>query len=435
VYSLTIQEIQKLGIIGAGGAGFPTHVKLNSHPDTIIMNAAECEPLLHKDMQILRNHSDAVLKGFTVAMELTGADEGIIGIKEKHHEEIELLESKVSGRNRVQAIDDVYPAGDEVTLIYMTTGRIVPPGALPLSVGCVVQNVETLYNIGMNRPVVTKFVSVAGAVTEPATVEVPVGTTYSEILSRFTITAEEYVVRSGGLMMGVLEHDLNNVVSKRTSALIVLPADHYCTTMYRRFSTDHAVDLIAKAACDQCSFCTELCPRYLLGHPVRPELAMRNRMFTREDQPLMNAGNLSCCECNLCTMYACPEGLDPKGATLIDKRLARSEKMTLAGNPPTQHPMFDYRKVPVSKLKQRLDVVKFRDEGPLKQLNIHPNRVRIPLRQHAGAPARPTVNEGDRVKTYDMVADASAEISSSMHASIDGIVKRISDEEIIIERM
>ena len=432
---MTINEIQKLGIIGAGGAGFPTHVKLNSNPDTIIMNAAECEPLLHKDMQILRNHSDAVLEGFKIAMQLTGAREGIIGIKEKHNEEIQLLEAKVSGNCRVQSIDDVYPAGDEVTLIYMTTGRIVPPGALPLAVGCVVQNVETLYNIGANKPVVTKFISIAGAVEEPATVEVPVGTSYAEVLSHFTISAEEYVVRSGGLMMGVLEQDLNNVVSKRTSALIVLPADHHCVTMYRRFSTDHAVDLIAKAACDQCSFCTELCPRYLLGHPVRPELAMRNRMFTREDLPLTNPGNLSCCECNLCTMYACPEGLDPKGATLIDKRLARSQKLTLSGDRPTHHPMFEYRKVPVAKLKQRLDVTRFRDEGPLKQMNINPNHVRIPLRQHAGAPARPTVKEGDRVKTCDLVGEASSEISCAMHASIDGVVRKVTEDEITIERM
>ena len=431
---MTIKEIQRLGIIGAGGAGFPTHVKLNSNPDTVIMNAAECEPLLHKDMQILRNYSDAVLEGFKIAMQLTGAREGIIGIKEKHHEEIQLLESRVSENSRVQPIDDVYPAGDEVTLVYMTTGKIVPPGALPLSVGCVVQNVETLYNIGRNKPVVTKFVSVAGAVEEPATVEVPVGTSYAEVLSHFKITAEEYVVRSGGLMMGVLEQDLNNVVSKRTSALIVLPVNHYCVTMYRRFSTDHAIDIIAKAACDQCSFCTELCPRYLLGHPVRPELAMRNRMFTREDLPLTNPGNLSCCECNLCTMYACPEGLDPKGATLIDKRLARAEKRTMSGGQPTRHPMFEYRKVPAAKLKQRLDVTRFRDEGPLKQLNIHPNRVRVPLRQHSGTPAQPAVKEGDRVKTNDIIGNASSEISCTIHASIDGVVKKITEDEITIER-
>lgn len=432
---MTVREIQNLGIIGAGGAGFPTHVKLNSNPDTIIMNAAECEPLLHKDMQILRNHGNTVLEGFKIAMQLTGAREGIIGIKEKHHKEIQLLESRVSGNCRVQPIEDVYPAGDEVTLIYMTTGRIVSAGALPLSVGCVVQNVETLYNIGTNKPVVSKFISVAGAVEEPATVVVAVGTSYAEILSHFKITAADYVVRSGGLMMGVLEEDLNTVVSKRTSALIVLPADHYCVTMYRRFSSDHAVDLIAKAGCDQCSFCTELCPRYLLGQPVRPELAMRNRMFTREDLPLTNPGNLFCCECNLCTMYACPEGLDPKGATLIDKRLARSQKLPWRGERPALHPMFEYRKVPVNKLKQRLDVAMFRDEGPLKQLNIHPDLVRVPLRQHSGTPARPVVKEGDRVKTYDVVGDASSEISCTMHASIDGVVKKITEDEITIQRV
>jgi Na+-translocating ferredoxin:NAD+ oxidoreductase RnfC subunit len=432
---VTINEIQRLGVIGAGGAGFPTHVKLNSHPDTIIMNAAECEPLLHKDMQILRNHGDVVMEGFKIAMRLTGARDGIIGIKEKHHEEIEMLQSRVSGNCRIQSIEDVYPAGDEVTLIYMTTGRIVPAGALPLSVGCLVQNVETLFNIATNKPVVNKFVSVAGAVEEPATVEVPVGTSYAEILSHFRITAGDYVVRSGGLMMGVLEEDLSKVISKRTSALIVLPADHYCVTMYRRFHSDHAVDIIAKAGCDQCSFCTELCPRYLLGQPVRPELAMRSRMFTREDLPLTNPGNLSCCECNLCTMYACPEGLDPKGATLIDKRLARAQKLTWRGERPAVHPMFDYRKVPVAKLKQRLDVTMFRDEGPLKRLDIEPKTVRVPLHEHSGTPARPVVKVGDRVKRYDMIGDASSEVSCTVHASIDGVVKKITEDEITIERM
>lgn len=431
---LTIQEIHDLGIIGAGGAGFPTHVKLNSHPDTIIMNAAECEPLLHKDMQLLRNYSDTVLEGLSIAMQVTGASQGIVGIKEKHHEEIDLLSSKVRGNCRVQAIDDVYPAGDEVTLIYMTTERIVPAGALPVSVGCVVQNVETLYNIGNKKPVVTKFVSVAGAVEHPATVEVPVGTTFAEILSHFTITCADYVVRSGGLMMGALEEDLGKVVSKRTSALIVLPADHHCVTMYRRFNSDHAIDLIAKAACDQCSFCTELCPRYLLGQPVRPELAMRNRMFTREDAPLTNPGNASCCECNLCTMYACPEGLDPKGATLIDKRLATAQNLKWSGERPALHPMFDYRKVPSAKLKQRLDVTMFTDEGPLTPLDIQPASVRVPLHQHLGTPAQPVVKEGDRVKKYDLIGNSSSTISTTVHASIDGVVRKITPDEIIIER-
>ncbi len=431
---MTLTEIEANGVIGAGGAGFPAHVKLASAPDTLIVNAAECEPLLHKDMEVILHHCDEVLGGLAAAMRITGAREAIIGIKEKHAREIDLLRSRVPAGTRVMPIEDVYPAGDEITLIYMTTNRVVAPGALPISAGCVVQNVETLFNIGTGMPVVEKFLSVAGAVERPATVRVPVGISYAEVLSHFRITAPQYVVRSGGLMMGAVEDDLSRPVSKRTGALIVLPEDHYCVTMYRRFTTEHDTDRIAKAGCDQCSICTELCPRYLLGQPVRPETAMRNRMFTREDQPMMFPGNLSCCECNLCTMYACPEGLDPRGATVIEKRLAREADFRPAGTAGPVHPMYDYRKVPAQKLKQRLDVLRFADEGPLTEIAPDPQSVRIPLDQHAGAPAQPVVRAGERVKKYDLIAKAAGKISSNVHASIPGTVTRIAADAIHIAR-
>lgn len=431
---ITLSDIQNFGIVGAGGAGFPTHIKLNSHPDTVIMNAAECEPLLHKDMQILQNYPNQVIAGLKAVMLITGARNGIIGIKEKHHNEIELLNSKIDRSIQIIPVEDVYPAGDEITLIYMTTGRLVQPGALPISVGSIVQNVETLYNISSNKPVVEKFISVAGAVEEPATIKVPVGTSFSEVLSHFNRTVDDFIVRSGGLMMGVVENNLDNVVTKRTGALIVLPADHYCVTMYNRFKTEHDIDRIAKAGCDQCNFCTELCPRYLLGQPVRPETAMRNRMFTREDFPMLNPGSLSCCECNLCTMYSCPEGLDPKGAVVIEKRLLKKNNVKWSGGAITVHPMYDYRRVPTKKLMQRLDLLKFKDEGPLKMLNIDPAIVRIPLNQHQGSPAKPVVKEGQPVKKYDMIGKAAAGVSSNVHASIDGFIRKVSQEEIVIER-
>ncbi len=430
---MTIKEIEKCGVIGAGGAGFPTHVKLNSRPDTIIVNAAECEPLLHKDMEIISNYSDVVLDGLKKVMKITGATQGIFGIKKKQHQQIELLNSKVSGNIKVVPVADVYPAGDEVVLIHMTTGRIVQPGQLPISKGCVVQNVETLYNIGTGKPVASKFVSVAGAVENPATVKVPIGTTYGEILSKFKITVEEYALRVGGLMMGRLEEDLNSVISKRTGALIVLPADHHCVKTYKRFATTHDTVRIAKAACDQCNFCTELCPRYLLGQAVRPETAMRNLMFTREDQPMVFSGNMSCCECNLCTMYSCPEGLDPAGAAIIEKRLSIKQGLSWKGGESVPHPMNEYRKVPTKKLMQRLDVLMFKDEGPLKKGMFSPKEVSVPLDQHIGAPSEPFVSEGASVKKYDLIAKANGKISSNVHASICGIVKKITKTEIVIQ--
>ncbi len=430
---MLLQEIENRGIIGAGGAGFPTHVKIDSKPEIIIMNAAECEPLLHKDMEIINNFTDKVLDGFQKVIDFTGAREGIIGIKKKHGHEIALLESKLSANMRVVPVDDVYPAGDEVTLIYITTNRLVQAGALPISVGCVVSNVETFYNIGHSEPVVEKFVSVAGAVKSPATVKVPVGTTYAEILSKFEITIPNYVVRVGGLMMGSLADDLNKVVTKRTGALIVLPDDHSAVRTYNRFSTEQDTDRIAKAGCDQCSFCTELCPRYLLGQPVRPEMAMRNRMFSRVEQPMFSVDNLACCECNLCTVYACPEGLDPAGAVKIEKRITREQGLKIQAMESKPHPMQEYRKVSTHKLMQRLDVLKFKDEGPLMDLNIQPNVVRIPLNEHIGAPAQPLVSEGSRVKKYDLIAKANGKVSANMHASINGVIKQLTNTEIIIQ--
>ena len=427
---MTLDDIGRLGVIGAGGAGFPAHVKLHAHPDTVIVNAAECEPLVHKDMELILHHAGTVLRGLHTVMELTGARQGIVGIKDKHDREIELLRPLLPPGVTLGLVDDVYPAGDEVTLIYMTTRRIVAPGALPISVGCIVQNVETLYNIGLGTPVVDKFLSVSGAVAEPATVRVPVGISFAEVLSRFTITAPRYVVRSGGLMMGALEEDLSEVVSRRTGALIVLPEDHHCVTVYRRYATEHATDLIAKAGCDQCNFCTDLCPRYLLGQPVRPETAMRNRMFTREDQPMVFAGNLSCCECNLCTMYACPEGLDPKGAAVIEKRISREQGLQWSGAAPSVHPLYDYRKVPTSKLKQRLDIMMFRDEAPMSTMSFSPAEVRIPLTQHLGAPAVPAVREGQRVRRHDLIATPGGKVSAAVHASIDGSVSTITKSHI-----
>jgi Na+-translocating ferredoxin:NAD+ oxidoreductase RnfC subunit len=223
-------------------------------------------------------------------------------------------------------------------------------------------------------------------------------------------------------------------VTKRSGAIIVLPHDHHCVTMYQRFATEHDTDRIAKASCDQCSYCTEFCPRYLLGHPVRPEIAMRNRMFTREGNPFVDLGSDFCCECNLCTLYACPEGLDPKGATVIEKKILSGQKSKWEGLPVAVHPMSEYRKVPTKKLIQRLNVQMFKDEGPLTAMEFDPDMVRIPLSQHIGSPARPAVKKGDPVKKFSLIGESGDGISTNIHASIDGTIKEITGNEIVIQR-
>jgi len=135
----------------------------------------------------------------------------------------------------------------------------------------------------------------------------------------------------------------------------------------------------------------------------------------------------------LCTLYACPEGLDPKGATVIEKRILAQQNNTWNGPEVQPHPFYDYRKVPTKKLMQRLDVLKFNDTGPLSEIEFKSDMVRIPLSQHIGAAARPVVEKNQRIKKYDLIARSDENVSAAIHASIDGVIKEISDFEIIIQ--
>ena len=135
---IAANDIFEAGVVGAGGAGFPTHVKLAGKADTVLINAAECEPLLHKDKEVLRAYVDDVLEGTAIAMRLVGAQRGVIGIKEKYRDVIDLLRSKLPRGVDVAPLRDAYPAGDEFILVYDVLGRVIPPGGrstVPLHTG------------------------------------------------------------------------------------------------------------------------------------------------------------------------------------------------------------------------------------------------------------------------------------------------------------
>ncbi len=142
---ISVENIREAGVVGAGGAGFPTHVKLSAHADTVLVNAAECEPLFHKDKELLRAFPDAVLAGLAAAMRLVGAKKGVVGIKEKYAEVIDLVQSRLGSGMEIVPLRDVYPAGDEFILVYDALGRVVPPGGIPLDVGAVVINGRLAY--------------------------------------------------------------------------------------------------------------------------------------------------------------------------------------------------------------------------------------------------------------------------------------------------
>lgn len=424
------------GVVGAGGAGFPTYKKLELPVDTLILNAAECEPLLHKDKELMKAFPDRIVAGMLLVMDAVGAREGVIAIKYKYTEVIESLSQCLRSSIRIHQLGDYYPAGDEFVLVYDVTGRAIRPRCLPPDVGVLVQNVETVLNLANGAPVTTKYLTVAGAVHTPVTVQAPVGISYRETVDLAGgPTVHDPIVLSGGVMMGRLHQDLNEPVTKTTGGLIVLSRDHFVARRYLRDQT--TINRIGRSACDQCSFCTEMCPRYLLGHPIEPHKAMRTLGFL-DDALGQLLGMEFCCECNLCTMYACPEDLDPKNACVRGKRILRKSELrwTAPALPRDPHPLARDRRIPLSNLVRKLGLSEFENTGPLQAQVPQPRRVQIPLGQHVGVPASPTVAVGQNVRVGDVIGDVPAgQLGCPVHASIDGVVAAVSESSVVIERV
>jgi Na+-translocating ferredoxin:NAD+ oxidoreductase RnfC subunit len=427
--SLSIERLRDHGIVGAGGAGFPTYEKLKTPAEILILNAAECEPLLHKDKELLLRHGEEILDGMLALKELIGATRAIVAIKEKYEDLIVQLQGQGAPRGiEVHRLPDTYPAGDEFITVYEVTGRVIPPGGLPRDVGCLVQNVETVLNVQRDEPVTHKYLSLAGDLPEPVTIRAPVGVSYRDLLRHAGVAPEgvEHVM-VGGIMMGTVMQSLDEVVTRTTGALLLFPKDHVVTR--RTTTTPRQRDVIGMSACDQCSFCTEMCPRYLLGHPVEPHVAMRALEFNRMGEAAI-LGSQFCCECNLCTLYACPEDLYPSYACIDNKQKMRSEGVQHPVTGRTDmpvHSMFEYRRIPVASLIKKLGLSDYHNTGPLVDIDWQLNEVRIPLQQHIGAPALATVAPGDSVQPGQKIADAPEGLGVPIHASIAGEVVDVSD--------
>jgi Na+-translocating ferredoxin:NAD+ oxidoreductase RnfC subunit len=437
---ITVEQIAVAGVVGAGGAGFPTHVKLSGKADTVVINAAECEPLLHKDKELILHRTEIVVEGLARAMQLVGATRGVVGIKKKYVHVIDTLRSKLVTGMEIAFLDDAYPSGDEFILVYESLGRVIPPGGIPLAVGVVVMNVETACNVAVadTKPVTEKFVSVAGSVEHSCTLRVPLGISLNECIKAaggVTIANPAFVV--GGAMMGYIENDLSKPVTKTTGGIIVLPQDHFI--VQRKLWDWKKTVRVGRSACDQCSFCTELCPRNLLGHPIEPHRAMRSLGFNisaQSDVP----GTVFCCECNLCSYCSCPEGLDPKNVCAENKRRLLANKQRWE-NPPFRperagQQMLN-RKTPTTRLIQKIGLAGYQNKGQLEDRLLEVQSVVLPLRQHIGAACIPIVQTGNTVQTGQPIAqrpvtDGKPALGADIHASITGTVTEINQEWIRI---
>lgn len=438
-----LDKIKSAGVVGAGGAGFPTHVKLASKADYILMNAAECEPLLRVDQQIMDVYCDDIIHGFEMAGRLVEAKKAIIGIKYKHKQVIQKLRQRISELNlddyiSVNELKDVYPAGDEQVLVYELTGRVVPEMGIPLNVGCVAVNSETCLNIynSMNDVAVTdSYVTIAGDIDNPCTLKVPVGTPLRKLFELANISnIEDYGIIDGGPMMGPLLSNLESSVTKKSKGYILLKKEH---SLIKNKGVDQAqAKKLNRGSCEQCRMCTDLCPRYLLGHNLQPHKMVRTQAYNIDDLTGQQTAQL-CVQCNLCELFSCPIGIKPMHANnyFRAKLLNEGIKYSASKEVFEVRNNRDFRLVPTKRLIARLGLYKYDRPAPLLDKDIDISQVKIATRQHVGTPAKPIVSVGDNVVKGQLIGIIQENsLGANIHSSINGVVIDVNDNYITIRR-
>ncbi len=434
------EQLKNAGIVGAGGAGFPSYAKLAQGADLLVVNGAECEPLLYTDYYILLREMPMVLFGIQSVLKQGGIKSALLCVKAHTATRLGLPDgTKLAENVTLKVLPDVYPMGDEISLIYQATGRLVRPGNLPITAGVIVYNVETLYNVAAAvkscAPVTMKWLTIGGNIQNPMVTRVPIGASIAELFEKNSITIpEEHVVLDGGPSMGKIINPLTAVVGKTTKGLLILP-ENSAAVESKRLNGEKSIAR-AETACCQCTRCTDLCPRGLLGYPLEPHKMVRTAKGAAKILPDMVLAATLCCGCGVCETLACCQGISPKAVINEYKAMLAKKGMRFVANNDVQAATErEYRMIPSERHASVLGVAKFDKMPAFKGENQDFDRVEIALRQHIGAPSVASVKEGAIVNKGDLIADSANGLSIPQHASITGVVTVIDGEKIRIDRV
>jgi len=311
-----IERIKEAGIVGLGGATFPTHVKLNPPKDkkidVLIINGAECEPYLTVDYRLMLEMSEKIIRGIRALMKALGVEKAIIGIEDNKPKAIRRMKEAAGDGIEVRVLKTKYPQGAEKQLIYALTKRIVPSGGLPMDVGVVVQNVGTAFAvyeaIELGKPLIERAVTVTGeGVKKPINIIARIGTLASELIELAGGMDEANVDRVvfGGPMMGIAVPKIDIPVMKGTSGITVM--------------TKEVVGEKESFPCIRCGGCVKACPMYL--QPFQLYLYSSNRLYDRA----VDEGLMDCMECGSCS-YVCPANIDLVKSFKLAKKVYRALK-------------------------------------------------------------------------------------------------------------
>ncbi len=292
-----LEIIKSAGIVGLGGATFPTHIKLSPPPDKkidhIIINGAECEPYLTSDHRIMLEETDRVIGGLKVILKMFPDAKGVIGVETNKPDAIEKLQKAINGEDRITIapLQTKYPQGAEKQLIYSVTKREVPSGKLPSEVGCIVQNIDTVVAIhraiNRGRPLMRRIVTVSGgAIKEPQNFKVRIGTNYTEVIEAAGgFVQEPAKIISGGPMMGLTMYNVDVPIIKGSSSILCL--------------TEAEAAIPDESNCMRCGKCVAICPMALLPNELN------KYSLAGDEEGFQKYNGMDCIECGACS-YTCP---------------------------------------------------------------------------------------------------------------------------------
>lgn len=444
-----VDQIFEAGVIGCGGAGFPTHVKYGGKIEHLIINGAECEPLLRTDRYIMRTFADRLVQALVLLKKELKIKHVTFALKEGYTREITALNAAIkSSRSaiNVHLMKSFYPAGDEQTMVYEVTGKVVPPAGIPMDVGCVITNVATLLAISdaaHGIPFTRKYLTVTGEVANPSVLCVPVGTPLKTCIEQAGgALIKEWSVLLGGPMMGKIvsaKEAETLFVTKTTSGIVLLPKENLLER--KQITAVERMANRARMSCIRCSQCTELCPRHLLGHPIEPHKIMRSLALTGSlgklsvDDPVIKM-SLICCQCGVCELVACPMELQPRSLFREAKKIAGAAgiRYTKGEGQREVHPVRSWRQPSTKRVAARAGVEKYQNYRIENFVELQAGQVKLALNMQIGAPCIPVVQTGDIVEAGQLIARCpEGKLGANLHASIGGTVTCMDGAILITE--
>jgi len=419
---------------------------------TVIVSALKENPLSFAEEYLLQREWLKVIDGLKLLMVNHQAEKGIIAVSKSDRPVIADLKRCIEDCDNIDLffVDNFYPAADQAILIYEVTRQPYyrrTPAALSGSLVYDIQTVVNIYEaVTEEKPVTRRLLTCTGEVALPSLVLGHLGVSFREIIELCggaTTTIDEYVILSGTPVRGAIITDIDTPVTRSTTTITVLPADHELAN--ERSQTLGAQIRKIKSVCNQCSFCTELCPVYLLGGKLYPHLIMRQIAYGLSEPEEVILGALLCSECGICEVFACPHKLSPRAVNKqIKERLKQeAEPESLlsgqAGGLISAHTSEqlqprsnrDYRKVPIKRLADLFSVGQYAKPPKMELLETSPGQVELLFGEMS---ASGVLKTGEEIAAGSLVAEAEGSTGAGLHASISGKVTFLDKERVIIRR-